>query len=46
MQENFAAGNITLTEEEVESIKAAVEDVGVKGGRYFDLSKEQEHRWG
>ncbi|KIO25247.1 hypothetical protein M407DRAFT_244126 [Tulasnella calospora MUT 4182] len=46
VQENFAGGNIKLTEEEVESIKAAVEDVGVKGGRYFDMSKEQEHRWG
>ncbi|KAG8939269.1 hypothetical protein FRC04_006733 [Tulasnella sp. 424] len=46
VQENFAAGNVTLTEEEVESIKTAVEDVGVRGGRYFDLSKEQEHRWG
>lgn len=46
VQENFAAVNIKLTEEEVDSIKAAVEDVGVKGGRYFDMSKEQEHRWG
>ncbi|KAG8988710.1 hypothetical protein FRB90_002595 [Tulasnella sp. 427] len=46
VQENFKGGNIKLTQEEVESITNAVEGVGVKGGRYFDMSKEQEHRWG
>ncbi|KAG8966416.1 hypothetical protein FRC05_002662 [Tulasnella sp. 425] len=46
VQENFAGCNIKLSEEELESINAAVEDIGVKGGRYFDLSREQEHRWG
>ncbi|KAG9044570.1 hypothetical protein FS837_007916 [Tulasnella sp. UAMH 9824] len=46
VQENLAGGNIKLTEEEMENIKAAVEDVGVKGGRYFGMSKEQEYLWG
>lgn len=46
IQENFAAGSIRLTEEEVNSIKGVVESIGVQGGRYFDFSKEMEHRWG
>ncbi|KAG8939270.1 hypothetical protein FRC04_006734 [Tulasnella sp. 424] len=46
VQENFVGCNIKLSEEEVDSIKAAIEDIGVKGGRYLGLSKEQEYRWG
>ncbi|KAG8914824.1 hypothetical protein FRC00_010580 [Tulasnella sp. 408] len=44
VQGKFAAGRIKLTKEEVENINTSVENVGVKGGRYFDMSKEQEHR--
>lgn len=46
IQENFAACNIKLTEEEVNSIKDVVADIGVQGGRYFGQSQEVEHRWG
>ncbi|KAG9044573.1 hypothetical protein FS837_007919 [Tulasnella sp. UAMH 9824] len=46
IQENFAACKIKLTEEEVNSIKDVVADIGVQGGRYFGQSQEVEHRWG
>ncbi|KIO25249.1 hypothetical protein M407DRAFT_210755 [Tulasnella calospora MUT 4182] len=45
IQENFAAGSIKLTAEEVNSIKDVVKSIGVQGGRYFDQS-EIEHLWG
>ncbi|KIO25255.1 hypothetical protein M407DRAFT_210759 [Tulasnella calospora MUT 4182] len=46
IQENFAASTIKLTEDEVNSIKEVIKNIGVQGGRYFDFSKEMEHRWG
>ncbi|KAG8986289.1 hypothetical protein FRB90_004104 [Tulasnella sp. 427] len=46
VQENFAAGEIKLTEEEVKSIKDAIAGIGVQGGRYGGLSREVEHLWG
>ncbi|KAG8947853.1 hypothetical protein FRC04_010211 [Tulasnella sp. 424] len=46
IQENFAGCNARLSDEDVESIQAAVEAIGVKGERYFDGSGGVEHRWG
>ncbi|KAG9005727.1 hypothetical protein FRB90_010242 [Tulasnella sp. 427] len=45
IEENFAAAQIKLTEEEVTTIRDIVADIGVKGGRFADL-KHLENLWG
>jgi hypothetical protein len=44
--ENLKAGDVKISSEEVKEIKALVEGHGVKGGRYFGKSPEEEHLWG
>ncbi|KAG8946123.1 hypothetical protein FRC00_009757, partial [Tulasnella sp. 408] len=46
VKQNMDAGNIKLTEEEMQSIKDVLASTEVTGGRYFGMSKEQEMLWG
>ncbi|KAG8907151.1 hypothetical protein FRB99_005259 [Tulasnella sp. 403] len=48
VKENFAAGNIKFTEEELTELNQVIADTPVVGGRYFggENEKTQQHLWG
>ena len=45
-EENFAALNVTLSDNDLANIQKVIEELPVAGDRYFGLSERQMHLWG